>query len=162
MQFFIATLLSTFYASSSAWTVPRLSSKGGCPFSLMRSTTADATSLGEGPKPEFLLDRIGGDVALEAAVDELYERLIVDESLAVYFDGVPMNKLKQHQFNFMRIAFTEIPEDLDVAGMLTEGHSRLWEMVRTESTMFVAFCFRIVMLLLVIRGVWKITRFQKR
>lgn len=132
MKFFIATILSAFCASSSAWTVPRLSGKGGgCPFSL-RSTTPTATSLlGEGgPTPEFLLDRIGGDAALEAAVDELYERLIVDESLAVYFDGVPMDKLKQHQFNFMRIAFTEIPDDLDVAGMLTEGHSRLWEMVR--------------------------------
>ena len=124
MKVFIATLLSAFCASSSAWTTTTTTSVRTRNTALL---FAAPNKLGEAP--DYLLDRIGGDAALEAAVDELYNRLIADESLAKYFEGVSMEVLKDHQFNFMRIAFTEIPEELDVSGMLTEGHSRLWKMV---------------------------------
>lgn len=78
-----------------------------CPFANLAATTTDASSTDDDSK--LLLDRIGGEAALDAAVDGLYDRLIVDPKLAEYFVGVPMETLKAHQFNFMRLAFTEIP-----------------------------------------------------
>lgn len=83
--------------------------------------------------PNYLFDRIGGEPALNAAVDGLYERLVVDEQVGKYFEGIAMDKLMEHQYNFMQMAFTEIPEGCDIAGMLTTGHTRLWAMGLDES-----------------------------
>lgn len=77
----------------------------------------------------YLLNRIGGEPALEAAVEEFYARVVVDEKLMRYFEGVPMENLKGHQLNFLRMAFTEIPGDCDITDYLTTSHDRLWEMV---------------------------------
>ena len=38
-----------------------------------------------------------------------------------------MAALRQHQYNFMRMAFTGIPEGTDVAGLIRSKHSRLAE-----------------------------------
>uniref|UniRef100_A0A7S2S1K5 Globin family profile domain-containing protein n=1 Tax=Eucampia antarctica TaxID=49252 RepID=A0A7S2S1K5_9STRA len=77
---------------------------------------------------EFLLDRIGGDAALEAAVEGLYSRLVADEKLAPYFKGVDMNRLKTHQRSFFKLAFTKIPESVDVPDLILNKHKRLFKM----------------------------------
>jgi hemoglobin len=87
----------------------------------------------ENGKKEYLLARIGGPAALEAAVDIFYEKLVADETLAKFFEGVDLAILKNHQRKFLTIAFTEIPKDLDVAGMMKDKHKRLFAMGLNET-----------------------------
>lgn len=77
-------------------------------------------------KKEVFLERIGGSEALRAAVDEFYARLTADEELQPFFKGVNVKLLKWHQYNFMSIAFTEVPEDLDVAMLIKQKHKNLF------------------------------------
>jgi hemoglobin len=48
-------------------------------------------------KTEVLLERLGGQKALRAAVDEFYLRLTGDKELARFFEGVNVKLLKWHQ-----------------------------------------------------------------
>lgn len=82
----------------------------------------------EETKEQFLLDHIGGDAALGAAVDEFYKRVIADETLQIFFEGFPMDQLKEHQHKFMRMAFTKIPESIDVEKFMMKKHERLFLM----------------------------------
>jgi hemoglobin len=84
-------------------------------------------------KKSVLLDRIGGEEALQLAVDKFYEKNVAHEDVARFFVGVDMMLLRAHQFKFMKLAFTEIPEGVDVAGMLVKGHSRLFDMGLNET-----------------------------
>ncbi len=68
-----------------------------------------------------------------AAVDEFYSRLVNIRELDVFFDGVNMAQLKKHQFNFMRMAFTKIPEGTDVSGKMVKAHERLWDLGLDET-----------------------------
>ena len=79
-----------------------------------------------------LLDNLGGEPALRAAVDEFYARLIVDPELEPFFVDVNVERLKKHQYIFMSTAFTKIPEDMDVAGLISTKHARLFEMGLNE------------------------------
>jgi hemoglobin len=83
-------------------------------------------------KKKTLKDRLGGDAALELAVDIFYEKNVVDQELAKFFDGVDMRKLRAHQVKFMTLAFTEIPKSTDVIGMLEKAHGRLFDMGLSE------------------------------
>jgi hemoglobin len=83
-------------------------------------------------KKKTLKDRLGGDAALELAVDIFYEKNVVDQELAKFFDGVDMRKLRAHQVKFMTLAFTEIPKGTDVIGMLEKAHGRLFDMGLSE------------------------------
>mmetsp|Transcript_1537 Transcript_1537/g.1963 ORF Transcript_1537/g.1963 Transcript_1537/m.1963 type:complete len:132 (+) Transcript_1537:58-453(+) len=74
-----------------------------------------------------LLTRLGGKPALKAAVEEFYDRLSKDERLEKFFEGVNMTALKAHQFQFMQIAFTKIPDDLNVPDVMAKAHKRLFE-----------------------------------
>ncbi len=65
-----------------------------------------------------LLERIGGEAALHAAVEIFYAKLLSIEALQPFFAGIDVNRLKKHQFGFMKLAFTEIPSDMDVAGFI--------------------------------------------
>jgi hemoglobin len=47
---------------------------------------------------------IGGAAAVSAAVDDLYERLLADPTLAPYFTDVSTSKLKGHQRAFITVA----------------------------------------------------------
>jgi hemoglobin len=51
-----------------------------------------------------IYDRIGGADAVQAAVDQFYERLLADPGLAGYFDGVDLGRLKAHQRSFLAAA----------------------------------------------------------
>ena len=76
---------------------------------------------------DVLLDRMGGQAALKGAVYEFYGRILEDPQLAPFFAHTDMKKLRDHQYKFMEIAFTEIPKDMDVVGYLAEKHERLFE-----------------------------------
>lgn len=80
-----------------------------------------------------LLERLGGEPALRAAVEIFYDRLLDEKSLLPYFEGVSIEKLREHQYNFMAIAFTNIPDDLDVIALITDAHSRLFAMGLDET-----------------------------
>jgi hemoglobin len=51
-----------------------------------------------------IYDSIGGVPAVHAAVDDFYNRVLGDSSLAPFFSGVDMDKLKAHQRSFIAAA----------------------------------------------------------
>jgi hemoglobin len=81
---------------------------------------------------QLLLDRIGGEDALALAVDKFYEKNITHEEVARFFEGVNMELLRAHQFKFMKLAFTEIPEGMDVGAYIEKSHGRLFDMGLNE------------------------------
>src|SRR3954453_21736039 len=50
---------------------------------------------------DSIYDAIGGQAALEAAVERFYERVTADPLLAPFFAGMDMRKLKVHQVAFL-------------------------------------------------------------
>jgi hypothetical protein len=83
-----------------------------------KSAAATAATITAPAAPDTLMTRLGGDAVLTVAVDEFYANMVVEPSLKKFFDGVDVDRLKKHQFNFMKIAFTGIPEGMDVEGMI--------------------------------------------
>lgn len=51
-----------------------------------------------------IYDEIGGADAVRAAVDQFYERVLPDPVLAPYFEGIEMNRLKDHLRMFIAAA----------------------------------------------------------
>jgi hemoglobin len=47
---------------------------------------------------------IGGQPAVMAAVEEFYRRVLADPTLAPYFAGIPLQRLKGHQAAFFAMA----------------------------------------------------------
>lgn len=84
----------------------------------------------------YLLDRMGGEAALEAVVEEFYVRLIGDPKLKHFFEGVNMRKLKRHQRGFLKVAFTKIPDSIDVPMLLLKKHERLFSEMSLDETHF--------------------------
>lgn len=80
-----------------------------------------------------LFERIGGEAAIEAAVELFYEKLVADENLKKFFEGVNMDNLKAHQRKFLQLAFTKIPEDVQVDKLMLEKHDRLFKMGLDET-----------------------------
>jgi hemoglobin len=67
--------------------------------------------------------RLGGTSAFEGLVEDLDRRLLQDERLRSYFDGVSLERLKHHQRSFLAMAFGGPPGYL---GRTVEAaHSRL-------------------------------------
>lgn len=54
---------------------------------------------------ETLFDRLGGEASIELAVDKFYERVLSDERIKHFFDGVDMPKQRKHQRAFLTYAF---------------------------------------------------------
>lgn len=48
-----------------------------------------------------LYQRLGGEDAITAVVDEFYDRVMADEQVASYFDDVDMQKQRAHQAQFI-------------------------------------------------------------
>jgi hemoglobin len=74
--------------------------------------------------------------ALTAAVDIFYERLVADEQLKKFFDGISVIRLKVHQKKFLTLAFTEIPTDIDVSKYMIDKHARLFQEEGLNGTHF--------------------------
>jgi len=51
-----------------------------------------------------LYEKLGEEVAIAKVVDDFYERVLADESLAPFFDGVDMPSLRRHQVAFLGAA----------------------------------------------------------
>jgi hemoglobin len=75
---------------------------------------------------DTLFSRLGGFPAVKAVVEELYNRLLADDLTRKFFESVSITHLKQHQVKFLKIALSQIPDDLDVPKLLTERHMRLF------------------------------------
>ena len=52
-----------------------------------------------------LFDRLGGDAAVNAAVDIFYRKVLADDRISEFFDGVDMDKQAAKQKAFLTMAF---------------------------------------------------------
>lgn len=52
-----------------------------------------------------LYERIGGEPAINAAVDKFYEKVLADERIKHFFEGVDTAKLNRMQKGFLTFAF---------------------------------------------------------
>jgi len=91
---------------------------------------------------ETVYQEIGGREAVEAVVDDFYDRVLADERLVEYFEGMDMGELRSHQVQFisavvggpvdydgrdMRAAHDHLDideEDFDAVGEYLEGALR--------------------------------------
>lgn len=66
-----------------------------------------ATSPSDTPEPDSdssIYERVGGHDALEAVVEELYARVLADETLRPFFLGTNMTRMKGRQVEFFSAA----------------------------------------------------------
>ena len=54
---------------------------------------------------DSLFDRIGGEGAVDAAVDIFYRKVLADDRISDFFDGVDMEKQAAKQKAFLTMAF---------------------------------------------------------
>ncbi|WP_255170030.1 group I truncated hemoglobin [Natrononativus amylolyticus] len=66
---------------------------------------------------------IGGREAVEAVVADFYDRVLADEQLQPYFEGMDMTELRAHQVQFIS-AVTGGPVEYTGSGM-REAHAHL-------------------------------------
>ena len=52
-------------------------------------------------EPGSLYDRLGGEPAIDATVDQFYQRVLGDDELAPFFENATMDALKKHQVRFL-------------------------------------------------------------
>ena len=52
-----------------------------------------------------LYEQLGGKEAVNLAVENFYQKVLNDERVKHFFDGIDMNKQKDHQKDFMTYAF---------------------------------------------------------
>lgn len=69
-----------------------------------------------------LYEKIGGEKAVDAAVDIFYDKVINDNALAPFFDGINMERQKKMQKSFLTVAFGG-PNNYSGKGMRA-AHSR--------------------------------------
>lgn len=51
-----------------------------------------------------LYDQVGGNTAVKAAVTVFYNRVLADETLAHWFEGIDLSRLRAHQRAFLAAA----------------------------------------------------------
>ncbi|AKJ28535.1 group I truncated hemoglobin [Caldimonas brevitalea] len=56
-----------------------------------------------------LYDKLGGEAAVDAAVDRFYDRVLRDERIKHFFEGIDMPRQRQHQKMFLTYAFGGAP-----------------------------------------------------
>jgi truncated hemoglobin YjbI len=67
--------------------------------------------------------QLGGKPAVEAAVDDFYHRVIGDETLAPYFHGIDLDRLKRHQRAFLAVVLGS-SDDEYVGRSMAAAHAR--------------------------------------
>jgi len=70
-----------------------------------------------------LYEDIGGEDAIATVVDDFYEKVLSDESLAHHFEGVSMDELREHQSAFLTMV-TGGPADYS-GGDMRSAHAHL-------------------------------------
>jgi hemoglobin len=93
-----------------------------------------------------LLQELGGTEALKVAVDKFYDAAMQDERILPFFQkaNVDVQRLKNHQHNFMRIAFSKkIPSSIITTGddalfvkKVQHAHKHLMEQYGLNETHF--------------------------
>ncbi len=89
-----------------------------------------------------LFEQIGGEPAVEAAVDKLYLRLMANEKISHFFAGIDMNKQRKHLESFLTYAFGG-KTGYDGRSM-RQAHQRLVEHLGLTDTHFDALIENIV------------------
>lgn len=56
-----------------------------------------------------LYEKIGGEAAVDAAVEKFYAKVLADERINYFFTGVDMKKQSSHQKMFLTYAFGGLP-----------------------------------------------------
>lgn len=56
-----------------------------------------------------LFERLGGADAVDAAVDKFYEKVLADDRIKHFFEGVEMKRQAKHQKMFLTYAFGGAP-----------------------------------------------------
>jgi len=57
-----------------------------------------------------LFEQLGGDGAVDAAVDKFYDKVLADDRIKHFFVNTDMNKQRQHQKRFLTYAFGGSPD----------------------------------------------------
>lgn len=81
-----------------------------------------------------LYDQLGGEAAIDAAVDKFYEKVLADERIKHFFEGVDMEKQHRMQKGFLTFAFGG-PNNYSGRGMAA-AHKRLVEEKGLNDTHF--------------------------
>ncbi|HAV12038.1 MAG TPA: group 1 truncated hemoglobin [Opitutae bacterium] len=53
-----------------------------------------------------LYEKIGGEPAVDAAVDLFYVKVLADDRIKHFFEGIPMDRMRGHQKKFLTMAFS--------------------------------------------------------
>lgn len=70
-----------------------------------------------------LFEKLGGEAAVDAAVDKFYRRVLVDDRVNHFFEGIDMDKQATKQKAFLTMAFGG-PNNYTARDM-KEGHAHL-------------------------------------
>ncbi len=81
-----------------------------------------------------LYERIGGEAAIDMAVNKFYEKVLVDERIKHFFEGVDMKRQINHQKSFLTYAFGGYPNYN--GNNMRVAHKRLVEQVRLNNDHF--------------------------
>ena len=92
---------------------------------------AAAAAPAEKPAEKSLFDQLGGDAAVNAAVDIFYRRVLADAYVIRFFEGVDMDKQAAKQKAFLTMAFGG-PHNYSGKDM-REGHRHLVKMGLDDS-----------------------------
>eukprot|EP01060_Flectonema_neradi_P000127 TRINITY_DN100_c0_g1_i12.p1 TRINITY_DN100_c0_g1~~TRINITY_DN100_c0_g1_i12.p1 ORF type:complete len:138 (+),score=49.22 TRINITY_DN100_c0_g1_i12:170-583(+) len=74
-------------------------------------------------KPKSLYERLGGAPAVDAAVDQFYEKVLADERVNFFFKNTDMKKQRRVQKSFLTFAFGG-PKTYSGVGM-RKAHQKL-------------------------------------
>lgn len=72
-----------------------------------------------------LYEKIGGEPAVDAAVEKFYEKVLADDRIKHFFEGVDMKKQASHQKRFLTYAFGGAPNYS--GNSMRQAHKRLVE-----------------------------------
>ncbi len=78
-----------------------------------------------------LYEQLGGQAAVEAAVDNFYRKVLADDRVARFFEGVDMDKQRAKQKGFLTMAFGG-PHNYSGKDMRA-GHAHLVKMGLNDS-----------------------------
>ncbi|MCG8668244.1 MAG: group 1 truncated hemoglobin [Pseudomonadales bacterium] len=81
-----------------------------------------------------LYEQLGGEAAIDAAVDKFYEKVLADDRIKHFFDGVDMEKQHRMQKGFLTFAFGG-PNNYSGRGMAA-AHRKLVEEKGLNDTHF--------------------------
>lgn len=83
------------------------------------------------PTTTSLYDQIGGQAAVEIAVDKFYRKVLADDRISRFFEGVDMDRQRSKQKAFLTMAFGG-PHNYSGKDMRT-GHAHLVKMGLDDS-----------------------------